>query len=124
MKYTRVTEEQYRADAAQSVATGDPVNGVKGYWPFAGLKYTRIEETISYDGFHVLMGIASYTLKTLVGERTVSQTARKFCRNTNSHPEIWPVDERAAGSSNNKGGQEGVWVLGCRKGVLQIKVDD
>ncbi len=60
IKYKRVTDVEYHADAAQSIATGQQVKGVKGLWPFTRLSYTsKIDETVSYDGFHVLCGIAS-----------------------------------------------------------------
>ncbi len=92
--YKRVRDEVYRADAVQSIARGQQVNSVNGFWPFAGLAYSRIEETLSYDGFHVLMGIANYTLQTLLGLRKVSQATRKYCQSTNSHPEIWQVEQK------------------------------
>jgi hypothetical protein len=122
IKYKRVTDEEYRTDAAQSIVTGQQVNGVKGLWPFAGLSHTsKIDEMVSYDGFHVFCGIASYTLATLVGDRTISQATRKYCRNTNSHPELWPA-YTTKGGSNTKG-EECAWVLGSRKGALQQAID-
>jgi hypothetical protein len=59
IKYKRVGDEKYRADAVQSIATGQQVNGVQGFWPFAGLEYSRIEETLSYCVLQALIHACS-----------------------------------------------------------------
>jgi hypothetical protein len=69
------------------------------------------------------MGIANYTLQTLLGLRKVSQATRKYCQSTNSHPEIWQVKQNRRGGCNIKE-EEGAWLLGPRNGVKQKSVDE
>ena len=85
-----MTEDEYRAYAeANSRNKKTIIKGVRGLWIFAALPYARIEENVSYDGFHVLMNVSSYTIRLLFDQRTIDLKTRQFCKNINCHPQIW-----------------------------------
>ena len=89
-EYQRMTEDEYRAYAeANSRNKKTIIKGVRGLWIFAALPYARIEENVSYDGFHVLMNVSSYTIRLLFDQRTIDLKTRQFCKNINCHPQVW-----------------------------------
>ena len=128
-EYQRITEDQYRAYAeAHKQNKKTIIKGVRGLWIFAALPYARVEENVSYDGFHVLLNVASYTISLLFDQRTIDTQTRKFCKNTNCHPQIWlrPVTKTTTTTTSKQGKRKqedsnnsetmcappGPWVLG------------
>jgi hypothetical protein len=103
-----VSDEQYRADAETSNKGNNnkPCNGVKGLWCFSVLEYAKVDENIGFDGFHVLLNVADYTINSLLGKRLIDTGTREFCKNTHSHPNLW--------RGSNITTDEGPWVLSAQ----------
>jgi hypothetical protein len=117
-----MTEDEYRAYAeANSRNKKTIIKGVRGLWIFAALPYARIEENVSYDGFHVLMNVSSYTIRLLFDQRTIDLKTRQFCKNINCHPQIWlrtttatktTATATTAAATSKQITPSGPWVLG------------
>jgi hypothetical protein len=69
--------------------SGNTTNGVKKPSILSLVNYIKIEETVTFDSFHVLENIAKYTVQRLINFRTINQSTREYCKNTFTHPSLW-----------------------------------
>jgi hypothetical protein len=66
----------------------DPVDGVKGLWPFAHLPYSDVSQMICWDPFHVFTNISKNILGCLKGDRANSLKIAKYCMMQGCHPSL------------------------------------
>ena len=132
--YKRIDNATYKKYAQQSTTDDNHhnkeghVQGVKGLWPFALLQYAKIDENISYDGFHVLMNIAKYTFKLMLNYREIKTKTREFCQMTNCHPDLWHNTASVNNKTTNKQNltvTPGRWVIGgyLDQGVYKSQIN-
>lgn len=89
VEFKRVSNSDYKRDGKLAMESDTVVHGVKSLWPFAALDYVDISRCICYDPFHVLLNFVRNLFELLLGKREITTMVRKFCMNTNSHPELW-----------------------------------
>lgn len=91
VEYKRVTNNEY-IEAGKQVKSDSKlhhIKGVKDVWAFAKLSYIDIARCICYDPFHVILNFVKSLFEFLLGKRVIQPNIRKFCMQTQSHPELW-----------------------------------